>query len=335
MNRRRSAFTLIELLVVIAIIAILIGLLLPAVQKVREAAARTQCTNNLKQIGLALHNHESTYGYFPTCGAQSAALDRLDAPFEVIGWAAQILPYVEQQSLHDMIKRNNPYTWQASMGKAPVEVVLKVYNCPSRPSRVSQPASWGSVYAMNDYAGVMVEWGNQWQTSQPPDPNEQNTFKGIIVKGGHYQDNGQHKKYGTVNAVGVSDGTSNTIAIAEKAVSNRQYQPKIWDWWEIPGWAHNADWPNMRLAGNWVPIMPDSQYPRIDWTNNANGSNWYWEPGFGSAHPGVFMAVLGDGSVRGIRLSVGNCGNSGWSDGTCVLYRLGKRDDGQLFNQDF
>jgi len=335
MKRSRSAFTLIELLVVIAIIAILIGLLLPAVQKVREAAARTQCTNNLKQIGLALHNHDSTYGYLPTCGAQSAALDRLDAPFEVIGWAAQILPYVEQQNLHNLVKRNGPSAWQQVLGKAPVEVPLKVYSCPSRPNRVSQPASWGSVYAMNDYAGVMVEWGNQWQTSQPPDPNETNTFKGMIVKGGHYQDNGQHKKYPTLPVGTVSDGTSNTMAIGEKAVAAKQYQPRVWDWWEDPGWAHNADWPNMRLAGNWVPIMPDSQWPRIDWTNNANGADWYWEPGFGSAHPGVFLAVLGDGSVRTIRLSVGNCGNSGWSDNTCVLYRLGKRDDGTTFNQDF
>jgi len=188
------------------------------------------------------------------------------------------------------------------------------------------------VYAPGDYAGVMVEWGNQWQTSQPPDPNEVNTFKGIIVKSGHYRDGGAHIKYGTVKAVSVSDGTSNTIAIAEKAVSNRQYNAKVWDWWELPGWAHNADWPNMRLAGNWIAPMPDSQYPRIDWTNNANGPNWYWEPGFGSAHTGVFMAVFGDGSVKALSFSIGNSGNLGYSDNTSILYYLGKRDDGKTID---
>jgi prepilin-type N-terminal cleavage/methylation domain-containing protein len=338
-RRHRRGFTLIELLVVIAIIAILIGLLLPAVQKVREAAARSQCQNNLKQIGLALHNHESTYGYFPTAGAQSQALDygNISHPSPVWGWAAQILPYIEQDNLYRFVQQG-PFTWQAALGKPPVEIVVKTYNCPSRSNRVSVPASWGSVYAMNDYAGVRTEWltnGEDWRTTVAPSDNTVQGFRGIITKGYHYRTNPTSASvtYGTVKAVNVTDGTSNTIAIAEKAVSSRQYNPRVWDWWELPGWAHGADWPNMRLAGNWIDIQPDTKFPRISWTGGQGGdANWFWEPGFGSAHPGQFMAVFGDGSVKGISMSIGNCGNSGWSDSSCVFYRLGMRDDGQVVN---
>lgn len=335
MRRNRSAFTLIELLVVIAIIAILIGLLLPAVQKVREAAARMTCQNNLKQIGIALHNHESTCGYFPTAGAQSQALDAVNPPQPTWGWAGQILPYVEQDNLAKFMSAgaNN---WQSALGKAPVEVPLKVLGCPSRSGpRKSEPASWGSVYAMNDYAGLMVEWlngSNSWQSTSPPDPNTAQAFGGIITKGYHWRSDNPalSVKFATVSAVSVSDGLSNTIAIAEKAVAAPQYSPKVWDWWELPGWAHGADWPNMRLAGNWIPVQADNLKSRLDWTLQSDGR--YVEYGFGSAHTGVFNAVFGDGSVRSLKMSIGNCGNSGWSDTSCVLYRLAGRADGQQFN---
>jgi prepilin-type N-terminal cleavage/methylation domain-containing protein/prepilin-type processing-associated H-X9-DG protein len=142
-TRKLPGFTLIELLVVIAIIAILIGLLLPAVQKVREAAARTKCQNNLKQIGLAMHMYHDNYGFWPASFSKNPP--QLQNNW---GWLASILPYVEQVGLHNDI---NMTTVPFGAETYTTGITPPIYLCPSDPAALILQNSFFSGYARTNY----------------------------------------------------------------------------------------------------------------------------------------------------------------------------------------
>ena len=281
MTRRKTtsfgAFTLVELLVVIAIIGVLVALLLPAIQAARESARRSQCLNNLRQLGIACQLFESSKKVFPTAGGAVEQFTRQTGQFtekvkplfgyENASWMYQVLPYIEQQNLYDRRRADGTEANGGFLITGLVETSVPTFNCPSRSNRFCVHSIYP--YSVGDYAGVMAShntagWlpGFAWQTSGPPRPNEETSvWTGILIKGGHVNINAgpQIWKFGPVSTKSIEDGTSNTILLAEKAAQSKYWtvpnpaagQPS--PYWELFGYYVGADWPHMRQFGALIP----------------------------------------------------------------------------------
>jgi prepilin-type N-terminal cleavage/methylation domain-containing protein/prepilin-type processing-associated H-X9-DG protein len=315
---RVAAFTLVELLVVIAIIGVLVALLLPAVQAARESARRMQCQNNLKQFGLAFQNHHDTLKHLPTNGWGYMYVgdpDLGNGTDQVGGWTFNILPYCEQQAIHDIAKGKVGQPKFADLSRM-VGTPIKFFICPSRRKPGVYPITSTSatnfdrvdVGAKIDYA---VCAGDQEALQgagvpTPPIPDAW-TYNGICYV------------RSAVRLSEITDGTTNTLMIGEKMMGYPFYlngleggdNENLYVGWDND---HTRTTNNRRTGSNNQIRFP----PRMDSREDRILT-------FGSAHPGGFNGLLCDGSVRvfGYQIDEKN------------YMRLGNRGDGQTVDWNF
>jgi prepilin-type N-terminal cleavage/methylation domain-containing protein/prepilin-type processing-associated H-X9-DG protein len=329
---RQNGFTLVELLVVIAIIGILIALLLPAVQAAREAARRAQCTNNLKQLILAVHNYADTYRTLPSRQSGTGHLAAVGQRLRISGWV-QLAPFLEQGSLYQTAMQANDNPWTAGAWQT---VVLPVLNCPSDAGDI---APRGSNRGTTSYAFCS---GDNIEASAHTPAERSDANQSLALMNTPIRNRGMFGRQDYNPFAAVTDGLSNTIALAERSRPRRDNDKGsvIDDTSADPAnyipLACRAYWAgNQYVAG--APIFTGDTSPGYRWGDGAayfaavstilppnsavcmvRGGGWtgisgHFAPGLWTAtseHPGGVNVAMGDGSVRFISetIDTGNLG---------------------------
>lgn len=299
----RKGFTLVELLVVIAIIGVLVGLLLPAVQAAREAARRMQCTNNLKQVGLAIHNYHDTFQQFPPAGylygwanttSGNYEQDTPDKLYKNHGGLTAILPFIEQQAIYEQFDFNQASSdYQRNTGTSiagdPVAsgnavlagTQVTAFLCPSDPGDVLSSAS-GSYSPASGYRGAKTNYDFSVSRSSV---YAFNRWRRADMSGRFMFGENSDSKFASI-----IDGTSNTVAVGESLRSVADGHSNAWAYrgWVMSGTdlTYGINVTSIPSSWTWISDQSDLKHRLRAW-----GST-------GSLHPGGLNVCLADGSVR-------------------------------------